>query len=81
QTVTVKKKEETKDEAPVLKVPVKATINVGDSFAPMSGVKAIDKEDGDITNKVIVTGKVDLSKPGTYVLTYTVQDLKGHKVT
>ncbi|PHB81213.1 hypothetical protein COE98_30370, partial [Bacillus wiedmannii] len=56
-------------------------MNVGDSFAPMSGVKAIDKEDGDITNKVIVTGKVDLSKPGTYVLTYTVQDLKGHKVT
>ncbi|PEI56131.1 immunoglobulin-like domain-containing protein, partial [Bacillus wiedmannii] len=69
QTVTVKEKEELKDEAPVLTVPAEVNMNVGDKFDPMSGVKAIDKEDGDITNKVTVAGKVDPSKPGTYVLT------------
>ncbi|PGD68337.1 cell wall anchor protein, partial [Bacillus toyonensis] len=42
---------------------------------------ATDKEDGDITSKVTVNGSVDTSKPGTYELTYTVLDSKGHKVT
>ncbi len=57
------------------------TINVGDSFVPMTEVLAIDKEDGDLTSKVKVDGKVDTSKAGTYVLTYTVTDSKGHEVT
>ncbi|MEK4835107.1 immunoglobulin-like domain-containing protein [Bacillus sp. FSL H8-0545] len=81
QTVTVKQTVEPKDEVPVLTAPTQATINVGDKFNPLSGVKAIDKEDGDITDKVIVDGSVDASKPGTYELTYTVSDSKGHKVT
>ncbi|WP_146632194.1 immunoglobulin-like domain-containing protein, partial [Bacillus cereus] len=48
---------------------------------PMAGVSATDKEDGDITDKVTVDGNVDTSKPGTYELTYTVSDSKGHNVT
>ncbi|MED1435251.1 immunoglobulin-like domain-containing protein [Bacillus mycoides] len=81
QTVTVKQKVEPKDEDPVLTVSAEATINVGDKFNPLSGVKAIDNEDGDITSKVTVDGNVDTSKPGTYELTYKVTDSKGHTVT
>ncbi|MED1013755.1 immunoglobulin-like domain-containing protein [Bacillus mycoides] len=81
QTVTVKQKVEPKDEVPVLTVPAEATINVGDKFNPLSGVKAIDNEDGDITDNVTVDGSVDASKPGTYELTYTVSDSNGNKVT
>ncbi|HDR3493844.1 TPA: DUF5011 domain-containing protein [Bacillus wiedmannii] len=79
--VIVEKNGETPDMEPKLTVPVGATINVSDQFDPMSGVSATDKEDGDITDKVTVDGKVDTSKPGTYELTYTAKDSKGHKVT
>ncbi|HPO16021.1 MAG TPA: DUF5011 domain-containing protein, partial [Candidatus Hydrogenedentes bacterium] len=44
----------------------------GEYFDP--GYEAIDPEDGDITESVVVTGSVDVSLPGTYTLTYTVQD-------
>ncbi|HDR7511967.1 TPA: DUF5011 domain-containing protein, partial [Bacillus toyonensis] len=76
-----KENEETPDMEPKLTVPTRTTINVGDKFNPLSGVKAIDNEDGDITDKVTVDGSVDASKPGTYELTYTVSDSKGHTVT
>ncbi|MED1568469.1 M4 family metallopeptidase [Bacillus paramycoides] len=80
--VTVKEKEKpAENQAPELTVPFTATLHVGDTFDPMRGVKAVDKEDGDITSKVTVDGKVDTSKAGTYILTYTVTDTKGHEVT
>ncbi|PHC66477.1 M4 family metallopeptidase, partial [Bacillus toyonensis] len=81
QTVIVEENGEILDIEPKLTVPVGVTINVGDSFVPMTEVLAIDKEDGDLTSKVKVDGKVDTSKAGTYVLTYTVTDSKGHEVT
>ncbi|EOO97662.1 DUF5011 domain-containing protein, partial [Bacillus cereus] len=81
RSVIVKENEEIPDMEPKLTAPTKTTINVGDKFDPMAGVKAIDNEDGDITSKVTVDGNVDTSKPGTYELTYTVLDSKGHKVT
>ncbi|MGX5469772.1 immunoglobulin-like domain-containing protein [Bacillus toyonensis] len=81
RSVIVKENEETPDMEPKLTAPTKTTINVGDKFDPMAGVSATDKEDGDITDKVTVDGNVDTSKPGTYELTYTVSDSKGHKVT
>ncbi|PFY44684.1 immunoglobulin-like domain-containing protein [Bacillus toyonensis] len=81
QSVIVKENEETPDMEPKLTVPTRTTINVGDKFNPLSGVKAIDNEDGNITDKVTVDGSVDASKPGTYELTYTVKDSKGHTVT
>ena len=43
---------ETADLKPTLTVPVATTITVGDSFDPMAKVKAIDKEDSNLTSKV-----------------------------
>ncbi|MGQ0517963.1 immunoglobulin-like domain-containing protein, partial [Bacillus sp. D-CC] len=79
RSVIVEGNGETSDLNPTLTVPVATTITVGDSFDPMVKVKAIDKEDGDLTFKVKVDGEVDASKAGTYILTYTVTDSKGHE--
>lgn len=38
------------------------------------GYTATDNCDGDITDRVIVTGSVDRTTPGNYTLTYTVKD-------
>ena len=60
-------KEDEKTEAnqvPELTVPLTITLRVDDTFDPMSNVKAIDKEDGDLTNRVEHKGDVDTSKPG-----------------
>nr|WP_321220968.1 immunoglobulin-like domain-containing protein [Clostridium mediterraneense] len=57
------------------------TIKVGDSFDPLAGLKATDKEDGDLTSKVTVSGKVDTSKVGKYTLEYSVKDSKGLTTT
>ena len=45
------------------------------------GFTATDNCDGDITNKVSVSGKVDINTPGEYKLTYTVSDTWGNKVS
>ncbi len=41
------------------------------------GATANDKEDGDLTSKIKVSGTVDTSKAGTYTLLYTVTDSGG----
>lgn len=81
QTVTVKQTVVPKDEAPVLTVPTEVTIHVGDKYNPLSGVKAIDKEDGDITDKVIHMGEVDTSKAGNFEVKFLVRDASGNEVT
>ena len=47
----------------------------------MSNIKAIDKEDGDLTNRVEHKGDVDTSKPGKYIVEYSVVDSQGGKAT
>ena len=42
-----------------------------------AGATAIDAEDGDLTNSIIVTGSVDINAPGQYFLTYSVTDSSG----
>ena len=42
------------------------------------GYKATDNYDGDVTDKVMVSGNVDVNKLGDYVLTYTVTDDSGN---
>ncbi|AHJ34595.1 immunoglobulin-like domain-containing protein [Lacticaseibacillus paracasei] len=56
----------------LFKVPTK--LKVGDHFDPKASVTAISPY-GDVT--VDVKGSVDTSKPGSYVLTYTVTDKFG----
>lgn len=58
-----------------------ASIKEGTSFDSMKGVTATDKEDGNITKHIKVTGSVDTNKPGTYELTYTVTDKNGNSTT
>ncbi|GAB6168189.1 hypothetical protein JCM1393_06490 [Clostridium carnis] len=62
-----------KGEKPVIEADNKV-ININDNFDKMVGVKAIDKEDGDITKKVEVTGEVNTKEAGKYNLTYKVLD-------
>lgn len=51
------------------------TLNPGDKFNPKEGLVALDKKDGDITDKVVVSrNDVDTSRPGKYKVTYTVVD-------
>jgi hypothetical protein len=50
------------------------SIKEGTPFNPMKGVSATDKEDGNITKDIKVTGTVDIDKPGKYELIYTVTD-------
>ena len=81
--ITVTKKESenppvAENEAPVLKGVVAAkTIEVGTVFDPMAGVTATDKEDGDLTASIVITGKVDTAVAGVYVLVYSVKDKEG----
>ncbi|WIF88750.2 extracellular solute-binding protein [Acholeplasma laidlawii] len=56
------------------------TINIGDTFDPMSNVKAEDTVDGNITTRIEVSGTVLTNTAGTYTLTYSVEGSDG-KVT
>ncbi len=49
------------------------TMSVGQPYAEL-GCVATDNYDGDVSDRVQVTGKVDLQTPGEYLLTYTVTD-------
>ena len=77
--VTVKKKvvKPEVNEAPVITAK-DITLNVGDKFnlADLQ-IKATDREDGDLTDKVAVEGNVNTTKAGVYTITITVQDSKG----
>lgn len=44
------------------------------------GCKAIDNFDGDITNKIEISGNYDINKKGIYKVTYTVSDDAGNKI-
>ena len=55
-----------------------SAIKVGDIFDPLKDVKAEDKEDGDITDKlVVVSNDVDTTTRGDYKVLYSVTDSQG----
>jgi hypothetical protein len=52
-------------------------LTVGDAFTD-PGATAFDEEDGDISGQIVVGGDaVDTDNPGTYIVTYNVEDSKG----
>ena len=59
---------------PVIKGAEDKVLHLGDNFNAREGVTAYDNEDGDLTNKIVVTGKVQTNTVGRYTLTYTVTD-------
>lgn len=67
--------------APVITASDK-TINIGDKFDALNGIKAHDDEDGDLTDKLkVIENSVDISKEGTYKVVYEVTDNDGAVVT
>lgn len=69
------------NEAPAISAKDK-DITVGDTFDVKADVKATDKEDGDLTDKIeVVKNTVDTSKAGTYEVTYQVTDTDGATTT
>lgn len=75
-TITVKG-----NSKPVITGASNKTIKVGDRFDPKAGVSASDKEDGNLTAKIVITNKVNTAKAGTYNVTYSVTDKDMNKVT
>ncbi|PWG66754.1 immunoglobulin-like domain-containing protein [Bifidobacterium callitrichidarum] len=69
------------DNPPTIEGATDKTIPFGSKFDPAAGVKATDKEDGDITSRMTVIGKVNTGTAGKYMLTYVVQDSAGHTVS
>lgn len=67
-------------EAPVITAE-DVTINVGDEFDPTAGVTAVDDVDGDVSERIVITGEADTEKEGTYTLTYTVKDAAGNEAS
>ena len=67
--------------APIISGTTNQTIVLNSMFNPSTGVTATDKLDGNITNKIIVTGTVNVNANGVYILTYTVSDRSGNVKT
>ncbi len=55
-------------------------IKVGETFND-PGATATDSIDGNLTSNIVVTGSVDNTTPGEYILTYTVKNSSGKGVS
>lgn len=66
---------------PVLNIPKSISTKVGKPIDIYGEYSANDKEDGDITSKVEVSGEVRFNKAGSYELTYKVTDSDGNTTT
>lgn len=47
----------------------------------MDGITAKDNVDGDLTSKIVASGKVNQDVPGNYKITYTIKDKAGNSTT
>ena len=63
-----------------LKGDTNINLNVGDTYTEQ-GATAKDDNDGDITNKIKLSGTVNTSKAGKYTITYSVTNSKGKTAT
>lgn len=67
---------------PTIKLLGKSTMTIKlNSKYKEKGAVATDNVDGDITDKIKITGKVDTSVVGEYEIVYTVSDKAGNKAT
>lgn len=66
---------------PVLKLKGGSVVLLTGSNYTEPGYTATDNCDGDITDKVTVSGDLDTFKPGQYLRTYTVSDFFGNTVS
>lgn len=66
---------------PVFSGVTNTMLELGTPFDPLIGVSAHDDEDGDLTNQISVTGKVNNNRVGQYPLTYQVSDSAGQLIT
>lgn len=58
------------------------TVKKGTYFNPLDGVTALDREDGNLTNNIIIKeNSVNINKSGVYQITYEVTDKKGLSTT
>ena len=65
--------------APVLELIGDSTVKMlSDSTYTEKGAKAVDNVEGDITGRIVVTGEVNTSIQGEYILTYRITDLAGN---
>ena len=68
--------------APVIQLRGDPTVNITiDAPYSDAGATATDKEDGDITSRIVVTNAVNTTLLGTYTVTYAVSDLAGNSAT
>lgn len=70
----------TNNAKPELTIPKSVSTKVGEAIDLNQEYSAIDAEDGDITDKVQVTGKVNFNKTGKYQITYKVIDSDGNEI-
>ncbi len=56
------------------------SLKMGDKYIE-PGAKAIDDTDGDISNKIKISGSVDISKVGNYTIVYQVEDSAGNRTS
>ena len=79
--IMVEPKLTTNNAKPKLTIPKSQTVKVGESLESIVGTyKATDAEEGNLTEKVVVTGqdKVNFNRVGSYTLTYSVTDKDGN---
>ena len=64
---------------PIITLKGKSTINslVGETVTD-PGATALDDKDGDISDKIVRSGSVDINTVGTYIITYSVVDVSGN---
>lgn len=70
-----------RNEAPILTIMEHPTIEVGTSIDLLTKVSAYDKEDGDITHKIIQDTVLDNQKLGSQEIRFTVSDSEGKSTT
>lgn len=81
-TCDIHTQEEKDTTKPVIKIKgsLNMSIQQNEEYEEL-GATATDDKDGDITDRIVITGKVDTSKIGTYIVTYTVKDNAGNETT